>query len=133
MKKVNLAVAIAAAVVTVVLAGCSKGFESSKKVDDLTITLSTAKYPLVKSDNILDVKVTDSSGKAVTDATVNVRYYMLPMPGMAPRDFNIQAAAKGSMYAATANIPVEGGWNVEVTVTRPVRPAVMATFNLDAR
>ncbi len=132
MKKLNLVVVIAAAL-AVVLAGCSKGFESSKKVDDLTIALSVAKYPLMKSDNVLNVKVTDASGKAVTDATVNVRYYMPPMPGMAPMDFSTQAAAKGSGYVGTANVPMEGGWRVEVTVTRPGKPAAMATFNLDAR
>jgi hypothetical protein len=132
MKRVSLLIVIAAALAVVFL-GCSKGHESTKSAGDLTITLSVARYPLVKSDNTLTVKVTDAAGAAVTDGAVNVRYYMPPMPGMAPMDFNTQATLKGNGYAFSANIPMEGGWKVEITVARPGKPAAMATFNVDAR
>ena len=113
--------------------GCSKGYESQKTADDLKVTLSIDRYPLVKGDNTLNLKVADAAGKAVTDATVNVRYYMPPMPGMAPMDFNTQAALKGDRYAFSANVPMEGGWKAEVSVVRQGKPASTATFNLDAR
>ncbi len=114
-------------------AECSKGFESQKAVDDMKVTLSVARYPLVKSDNTLNVKVTEASGKPVTDAVVTVRYYMPPMPGMAPMDFNTQAVLKGDTYSASLNVPAEGGWKVEVSVARTGKPAATTTFNLDAR
>lgn len=113
--------------------GCSKGYESQKTTGDLTITLKADRYPLVKADNALSVKVTDATGKAVTDAKVEVRYYMPPMAGMAPMDFSAQTVQKGSEYSFTAKPPMEGGWRVEVMVTRPGKPAATATFNLDAR
>jgi hypothetical protein len=116
-----------------VLPGCTKGYESQKTVDDLTIKITVGSYPLVKGDNTLTVKVTDAAGKAVIDAKVDARYYMPPMPGMAPMDFNGQAVRRGDAYAVSANVPMEGGWKVEVSVARPGRPAAMATFNLDAR
>ncbi len=116
-----------------VLLGCTKGYESQKTVDDLTVKLAVGSYPLVKGDNTLTVKVTDAAGKAVTDAKVDVRYYMPPMPGMAPMDFSGQAVLRGDAYAVSANVPMEGAWKVEVSVARPGRPAAMATFNLDAR
>ncbi len=119
--------------VTMVLLGCTKGYESQKTADDLTVKLTVARYPLVKGDNTLTVKVTDTAGKAVTDAKVDVRYYMPPMTGMAPMDFSGQAVFKGDAYAVSANVPMEGGWKVEVSVARPGKPAVTATFNLDAR
>ncbi len=126
----TIAVAVIAA--TVVL-GCTRGFESQKTVDDLTIKITVGSYPLVKGDNTLTVKVTDAAGKAVIDAKVDVRYYMPPMPGMAPMDFSGQAVLRGDAYAVSANVPMEGGWKVEVSVARPGKPAAMATFNLDAR
>jgi hypothetical protein len=132
MKKFLLAIAVAA-VAAVMLFGCSKGYESQKTVDDLKVTLSVERYPLIKGDNTLNIKMADSAGKAVTDAAVNVRYYMPPMPGMAPMDFNTQAALKGDRYLFSANVPMEGGWKAEVSVVRPGKPAAMATFNLDAR
>jgi hypothetical protein len=79
------------------------------------------------------VQVAGQGGSAVTDATVNVRYYMPPMPGMAPMEFNTQAAPRGNSYAFAANIPMEGGWKVEVTVAQPGKTPVNATFNVDAR
>jgi len=115
------------------LFGCSKGYESQKTADDLKITLSVDRYPLVKGDNMLSLKVVDAVGKAVTDAAVNVRYFMPAMPGMAPMDFNTQAALKGDRYAFSANVPMEGGWKAEVSVVRQGKPASTATFNLDAR
>jgi YtkA-like protein len=122
-----LLVALAAA------AGCSKGYESKKTVEGVTISLKADRYPLVKADNGLSVTVADASGKSVTDAAVQAKYYMPPMPGMAPMEYSVQAVQKGDTYAFTANIPMEGGWKVEVTATRPGKPAAVATFNVDAR
>ena len=132
MKKAYLVI-MAVVLAISVLAGCSKGYESQKNVGDLGITLKVDRYPLVKGDNTLSVQVVEQGGKAVTDATVNVRYYMPPMPGMPPMEFNTQAAPRGSVYTCAANIPMEGGWKVEVTVTQPGKTPVNATFNVDAR
>ncbi len=132
MKKKLLAIAVAA-VAGVMIFGCSKGYESQKTADDLKVKLSIERYPLVTGDNTLSLKMEDSAGKAVSDAAVNVRYYMPPMPGMAPMDFNTQAVPKGGGFLFSVNIPMDGGWKAEVSVARPGKPAVMATFNLDAR
>jgi DUF1365 family protein len=55
------------------------------------------------------------------------------MPGMTPMEFTSPAAPKGDKYSFTANIPMEGGWKVDVTATRQDKPEVTATFNVDAR
>jgi len=132
MKKTYLVI-MAAVLVALVLAGCTKGYESQKNVGDLGITLKVDRYPLVKGDNSLSVQIAEKSGKAVSDATVSVRYYMPPMSGMPPMEFNTQAAPKGSGYSFSANIPMEGGWKVDVTATQPGKTPVNATFNVDAR
>ena len=132
MKKVPV-VLTAVVIALLVLFGCSKGYEKKTVAGDLTITLSVDRYPLVKGDNMLSVKVADASDKPVTDAVVSVRYFMPAMPGIAPMDFNTQAALKGDQYAFSANVPMEGGWKAEVSVVRPGKPAATATFNIDAR
>jgi hypothetical protein len=58
---------------------------------------------------------------------------MPPMPGMAPMEYKTQAVMKGDGYSFSANIPMEGGWKAEVSVTRGGSTAVTATFNIDAR
>ena len=115
------------------LSACTKGYERQAAAGDVKVTLTASQYPLVKGDNTITIKAVDQSGKPVTDAVVNVRYYMPPMPGMAPMEFNTQAVSKGDAYSFTANITMEGGWKAEVSVTRPGKPASLATFNLDAR
>jgi hypothetical protein len=132
MKKAFTVFSLAVLALMMVFA-CAKGYESQKSAGDLKVTLSVERYPLVKGDNSLNVKAADAAGKAITDATVTVRYFMPPMPGMAPMEYKTQAVMKGDGYSFSANIPMEGGWKAEVSVTRGGSPAVTATFNIDAR
>ncbi len=133
MKKFTFA-AVAAVLALAVAAGCTKGYETKKTAGDITITLTAKSYPLTETgDNRVNIAVADASGKAITDATVEVRYFMPPMAGMAPMEYRTQAAPKGGAYACVLNTPMAGGWKVEVNVTPLGKPAATATFNLDAR
>ena len=132
MKK-SMLVVVGVLISMALVFGCTKGYQTEKAANDVKIALTADRYPLVKGDNALNIKVTDMAGKSVSDAAVTVRYYMPAMPGMAPMEYTAQAALKGSAYAFGANIPMEGGWKVDVTVTQPGKPAVTATFNVDAR
>ena len=131
MKKGYLGIVVVFLLAVAVVA-CSKGYETKKAVDDLSVSLKADRYPLVKGDNDLSVSVADATGETVI-AAVQVRYYMPAMPGMAPMEFTAQAVPKGDKYAFTANVPMEGGWKIDVTATLPGKPAVTATFNVDAR
>lgn len=132
MKRLSLLVVLFLAAAAIVL-GCAKGYESERPAGDLKVILKADRYPLVKGDNTITIRIVDAAGRPVTNAGVNVRYYMPPMPGMAPMDYNAQAVLKGDVYAVTANIPMEGGWKFEVSIAEQGKPAVTATFNLDAR
>ncbi len=133
MKKGLGAVFVVAVVSLAIVAGCSRSYESRKGAGDMIIAMKADRYPLVKGDNMLSVAVTDQAGKAITDATVDVRFYMPPMPGMAPMDSTARAAINGAGYTFTVNPAMEGGWKLDVTVTRPGKPAATATYNVDAR
>jgi len=113
--------------------GWSKGYETQKKAGNFEVALKAEKYPLIKGDNALSVAVLDASKRPVTNAKVTIRYFMPPMPGMAPMDYAVTPLRKGDAYSFTANIPMEGGWKVEVSVTSETGAEASATFNLDAR
>jgi hypothetical protein len=132
MKRFSL-VTVAAIMTFLLAVGISWGYETQKTTGGVTVTLSAGSYPLVKGDNDLSVKVTDGSGKAVTDAKISVRFFMPPMPGMAPMSSKPEAILKGDVYRFTANPAMEGTWKAEIAVARPGKSAVTATFNLDAR
>jgi len=111
----------------------SKGYEAQRNASGLNITLTADRYPLVKGDNNLSLKVKDSLGKAVTDAKVDVRFFMPPMPGMAPMEDRVQPQLKGNEYIFTVSVAMEGGWKIEATVTQPGKAPATASFNVDAR
>lgn len=132
MKRFSLATV--AVIMTLVLAvGISWGYEAQKTTSGMTITLSAGSYPLVKGDNDLSVKITDAAGKAVTDAMVTARFFMPPMPGMAPMSSKIEATLKGDSYRFKAKPDMEGTWKVEITLVQPGKSPATAIFNLDAR
>ena len=132
MKKFTFA-AVAVVLVLVVSVGMSWAYESEKTKAGLNITLSMDSHPLVKGDNDMEVKITDKAGKAVTDAKVKVRFYMPPMPGMAPMSTKSVAKLKGKSYRFVGDVLMAGTWKVEVKVIREGKKSVATTFNLDAR
>lgn len=132
MKRIS-GLMVAVIVLLQVATGVSWAYEAKKTAGSLNLVLSIGSYPLVKGDNTLSVKVTDGAGKAVTDAKVSIRFYMPPMPGMAPMSSTMQAVQKNGVYQCTANASMEGTWKAEVSVTQPGKKAESATFNLDAR
>ncbi len=135
MKKqvlVFLAVVLLAAVIHLGGWSWSKGYESQKSAAGLNITLTADRYPLVEGDNNLALKVNDSSGIAVTDAKVDIHFFMPPMPGMAPMEERIQPQQKGTEYSFTVNVAMKGGWKVEATVTQLGKAPATPTFNVEA-
>jgi hypothetical protein len=132
MKKITFATVVAM-MMLVLAVGMSWGYETQKQTDGLTIVITAGSYPLVNGDNALSAKITDGSGKPVTDAKVTVRFYMPAMPGMAPMSSTTEAVLKGDLYRFTANVAMEGTWKAEVSVARPGKSPAKATFNLDSR
>jgi len=132
MKRLSVMV-LAVVAVFLVSVGLSWGYETQKASGGVTVILSTRSYPLTLGDNGVSVKILDASGKTVTDAAVTVRFFMPPMPGMAPMSSTIQAQPTGDAYPFTANVAMAGTWKAEVSVVRQGKPAFAVVFNLDAR
>jgi hypothetical protein len=108
------------------------GLEVNQKKGDLTINVQMDKNPPVIGINRLDVAITDSGGKNVTDAKVRVNYSMPAMPGMAPMNYNATAKLADGKYSAKLNISMAGPWNIVVKVTRGKKTSTVK-FNVDAQ
>lgn len=87
----------------------------------LRIEFATIPDPPRNGDNTWQVTVRDASGAPVTDATVDVRIYMAPMPSMNMpamwSDARLLHTADG-VYRGQANVSMAGRWDVTVTVSR---------------
>jgi hypothetical protein len=113
--------------------GCSRGYESRKYAGDLEIILRSGRYPLNLGKNKLAVEVRDGADKPVSEALVLAKYSLSSMPGTPASEFKDEAKPRGKEYIFVAEIPGAGEWKMEITVSQPGKPALRATFTIDAR
>jgi hypothetical protein len=125
---------IASFFVVLCLAGIvsSKEYEVSKKAGDLSVLIKIDKNPPVAGKNNVEIAITESSGKAVTDARVALSYSMPPMPGMAPMNYKTDAELKGNVYRAKVDYSMAGSWNNEIRINREGK-TTSVRFTIDAK
>ncbi len=112
--------------------GCAKGYEITKPAGEYNVTITLDKNPPVAGENQMTIMIKDASGKAVTDAIINVEYTMPAMPGMPAMHYTTEAEVKGNAYHTTLNLSMSGAWNVAVKITRHDK-IEMVNVNVDAR
>ena len=85
------------------------------------IELATEPNPAQRGNNVLRVKVTDTSGAPVAGAEVTVKFYMQAMAamGMAAMDMTTKLNDKGNgLYEGIGKLDSGGTWQVTVTVQK---------------
>ncbi|MPY89543.1 MAG: efflux RND transporter periplasmic adaptor subunit [Luteitalea sp.] len=85
----------------------------------LDITFRSQPDPPRAGQNKFEVVVRDPEGKPITDAQVNVIFYMAPMPSMNMPAMKTEATltqAGGGVYRGTGEVTMAGRWDVTVTV-----------------
>jgi Cu(I)/Ag(I) efflux system membrane fusion protein len=97
----------------------------------LTLTLSTQQEKTKAGENILRLKITDKSGKPVTDAQILFQYTMA-MPGMVLSKAEAKHSKDG-FYETKANFGMAGEWDVTVSVRRPGQKEIQEKFKLNAQ
>jgi Cu(I)/Ag(I) efflux system membrane fusion protein len=98
----------------------------TRQAAGFTLTLTTVPEKPKAGDVLLRLKVTDPSGKAVTNAQV-IFIYTMPMPGMT----DSKAAAshtKDGFYEGKVMFGMGGAWVVTANVTIPGKPPVNEKF-----
>jgi Cu(I)/Ag(I) efflux system membrane fusion protein len=101
-----------------------------KKIGGLTLVLSTEPSPPRIGENQIRVKLTDGTGKLVSNAKVLLTFTM-PMPGMIPATIPM-TLGKDGVYEATANLGMGGHWDLTVTIRRAGQPEIKETFAVTA-
>jgi hypothetical protein len=110
----------------------AKSYELQKKSGDYTLDIRIDKNPPIIGDNLMELTIKDTDGKAVTDAKVAVTYTMPPMSGMAPMNYKTDAVQKEGSYQATLKFSMSGSWNVETKITRAGKTTPVK-FNVDVK
>jgi len=115
-----------------VFIGCAKGYEITKSAGEYNVTITLDKNPPVAGENHMTIMLKDSSGKAVTDATVKIEYTMPAMPGMPAMNYSTDASLQGIEYKTLVNFSMPGAWTIALKITRHDK-AEMVNFNADVR
>ncbi len=106
----------------------AKAVSETRQVGGLTLTLTTVPEIPKAGETMLRLKLTDQSGKPVTNAQVLFMYTMA-MPGMT--ESKAQAThTKDGIYEGKAMLGMSGTWDVTVHVTIPGKPPVKEKFSL---
>jgi Cu(I)/Ag(I) efflux system membrane fusion protein/cobalt-zinc-cadmium efflux system membrane fusion protein len=100
--------------------------------DAVTMDVETNPALLRRGENTVVVELRDVSGKAIAGADVSVILYMPPMPemGMAAMRVAASAAANGSGYTATINLPAGGSWRMTVAASKDGRELARTRMNV---
>jgi RND family efflux transporter MFP subunit len=104
---------------------------SEKKSADLTLSLETQPAKPKLGENLIRLKIRDSKGAAVHDATVNITSSMT-MPGMAPGKTTAKHVKDG-IYEATVSLAMAGTWEIAVSVQRPGQKPLQEKFTVTAQ
>jgi membrane fusion protein, copper/silver efflux system len=109
----------------------AKSGPQQKKVQGLTLTLTTQPEKPKPGDNTFRLKITDNSGQPVKEAQVGFMFQM-NMQGMAPSKAEAKLSKDGS-YEANGNLAMAGPWDVTVTVRRPRQNDIQEKFTVTAQ
>ncbi|HEY6366102.1 MAG TPA: efflux RND transporter periplasmic adaptor subunit, partial [Candidatus Binatia bacterium] len=101
-----------------------------KKAGNLTLTLSTQPEKTKAGENLLRLKITDQTGKPVTDAQVSFHYTM-NMPGMVLSKTEAKLS-KDNFYETKANFGMTGEWEVTVIIRRSGQKEIQERFKIVA-
>jgi membrane fusion protein, copper/silver efflux system len=108
----------------------TKAGPMEKKVGDLTLTLSTQPEKTKAGENTLRLRVTDKSGKPVTDAQVLFQYTM-NMSGMVLSKAEAKHSKDG-IFETKANFGMAGEWEITIIVRRAGQKELQEKFKVTA-
>jgi membrane fusion protein, copper/silver efflux system len=109
----------------------TKSGPQEKRVQDLTLILSTRPEKAKAGENVLRLKITDKAANPVKDAQVGFQYTM-NMQGMVVSKSDA-TLSKDGFYEAKANLGMQGEWQVTVIVNRSGQKPIQEKFKIAAQ
>jgi hypothetical protein len=108
------------------------GLEVKHKAGEYNVSVKFDKNPPTTGANDIEIKITDATGKLVTDAMVKVDYSMPAMPGMPAMNYKANALSSGNKYVAKLDFSMSGAWNCAIKITRGGKTSTVR-FNVDVQ
>lgn len=100
------------------------------KAGSYNVTVSTDKSPLAVGDNPATITIKDASGMDVTDAKVDLSYFM---PSMSSMKYTASVAVEKNGYTAVIKPTMPGEWKLIVKFSKPGEKEYKTTFLLQVQ
>ncbi len=123
-------VAVAVAVLLFAGKAMADGVTVEKKIDGLTVIAEVHSNPPATGKNHISIEVLDAKKKAITDAKVELHYFMPMMPKMG---YDVVADLHGDKYGAMVDFIMAGNWQVDVSVTKSGSDVKKVSFTFEAK
>jgi hypothetical protein len=125
----KLLIIVASLLVMAGVAG-AEDFVAEKKAGDLMVKVSIGNNPLSVGPNDTVIEIHDGAGHAVTDAEVNVYWFMPSMPAM---NYEVKADLQDNKYVAVIKPTMPGEWDADIKVKRKTGDQQKATISFEAK
>ena len=151
MRRISVALGVAAIAAVVMAAGCANGNEqpgaesppaasaagggTPAGTQALELTFKTEPDPVMMGENTFEATVLQN-GKPVTDATVSTEFFMAAMPSMKMPEMRTKTdlTHQGSgVYRGKGQVAMAGDWDVTVTVMRDAQEIGTRKMTLTAK
>jgi nitrogen fixation protein FixH len=108
----------------------AESLSMEKATGDITARISLGSNPPVVGNNSLHVELLDEKGQHVTDAAVEVYYFMPSMPAM---NYTSKTDLVENSYVASIKPVMAGKWQVNVKFVRADGKLHEVSFDFDAK
>jgi nitrogen fixation protein FixH len=104
-------------------------FDVEKRVGDVIAKLTIESHALTVNDNNISIELLDPEGKAITNAEMEVYYYMPSMPAV---NYEVKALPEGKHYTAVIKPTMPGTWIADVGARIGEKEQHIISFSFDA-
>ncbi len=108
----------------------AEALDIEKKIGDITVNISIDNNPPVVGKNNVTIELIDADANPITDAGVELYYFMPTMPAM---NYIAPAELTDGKYTAVIKLLMPGAWDVDVTFRRPDSEIQKITVSFDIK
>ncbi len=108
----------------------AKDYELKKKTGGYEVVLKFQKSTFSVGENPVSIEIMGTSGHQVSDAKVELYYFMPSMPAM---NYTAGARLEKNRYKATVSPTMGGDWKLDLKFTRPGEKPHKVTFGFKAQ
>lgn len=104
-----------AGIIVLLCSAYAHSFNTVYDADPIKIRTSSENSIFAVGENVVTIELSDAAGKRITDAEVDIYYYMPSMPAM---NYEAGTTLNGGIYNAVIKPVMPGMWRADINVKK---------------